>query len=363
MTEHDRVVGRWLLQRGLCSVDALQQAGATTLARRQAGEQVELLVVLVQLGALSKDVARQAWAELGPSPPLAASSLASPALYASPTQLAPPPPAVALPPLAAPSPVPLIASSPSIEESATEAPRKRPPSGRPKLTSARVARPQPGAKRGGPPLPLMGAAVLIIATVILARRPPPSAPRPTSSPSSTTSPSTGADDDASAGARPSSMKTWRGGPDGAPPLPGDTPLSRAELEELSLQWAYHLLIPAWELRKAEEYDEAIRRLETFPPALRAGSGHAQVQEELGELARLRTFSRRLRSALEGGPASEDLRGLIRRIEGGRLEADLAALPAIERFKEDARRLLGPDAYDQLAVESMELPDVVPADDE
>jgi hypothetical protein len=35
---------------------------------------------------------------------------------------------------------------------------------------------------------------------------------------------------------------------------------------------------------------------------------------------------------------------------------------VPRFKEDARRVLGPDAYDAIAVDAMKLPGEVPNDE-
>ncbi|MCW8141445.1 MAG: hypothetical protein KIT58_21285, partial [Planctomycetota bacterium] len=75
MNDRDRALGRLLLQRNLCTREVLQQAGQTTLARRQAGQQVEILVVLVEMGVLETAVARQLWSEVAggaavtPAPP------------------------------------------------------------------------------------------------------------------------------------------------------------------------------------------------------------------------------------------------------------------------------------------------------
>jgi hypothetical protein len=77
MTERDRAAGRLLLERGLTSSDALRRCAQTTQERRQRGEQIEVLQVLVEQGALDRNVASSLWRELqasGPAPRPAPSS-------------------------------------------------------------------------------------------------------------------------------------------------------------------------------------------------------------------------------------------------------------------------------------------------
>ncbi|MEZ6186342.1 MAG: hypothetical protein R3F62_15205 [Planctomycetota bacterium] len=68
MNDHDRSVGRLLLQRGLVPQDALRQAGERTEQLRAAGPYVELLKVLVDMQLLRVDVARSLWNEIGADP-------------------------------------------------------------------------------------------------------------------------------------------------------------------------------------------------------------------------------------------------------------------------------------------------------
>ena len=88
-----------------------------------------------------------------------------------------------------------------------------------------------------------------------------------------------------------------------------------------------------------------------------------MQEKLAEYARFSGHKRRLEEAVAAGTGSEALRSLVGRIEAAEMEADLLALPSTARFKEAARRLLGPAVYDEIAVKALKLPSELPADED
>jgi hypothetical protein len=46
--------------------------------------------------------------------------------------------------------------------------------------------------------------------------------------------------------------------------------------------------------------------------------------------------------------------MVARIEGGRLEDDLKQLPCVARFCDEARRLLGEETYNTIAMSSIDL---------
>jgi hypothetical protein len=140
------------------------------------------------------------------------------------------------------------------------------------------------------------------------------------------------------------------GTDGAPPIPDKPPSTKHELDEASLNWMDYLKIKAGDLADKEQYDEAVRVLQTFPRVLREGAGFARVQEKLAEYSRFGGFKRKLEEALKAGSSSPELRELIQRVENNGAEPDLLKLPCVERFKEEARQLLGGTRYDEIALE-------------
>ncbi|MGE0713650.1 MAG: hypothetical protein AB7T09_37100, partial [Planctomycetota bacterium] len=89
LNDRDRNVARLLLQRGLVTPDAMRRGGELTVQRRQRGEQVDVLQVLVEMGALDRGAASQIWRELAAVPPPPAQEEdAIPTLMASSGQLA-----------------------------------------------------------------------------------------------------------------------------------------------------------------------------------------------------------------------------------------------------------------------------------
>ncbi len=136
------------------------------------------------------------------------------------------------------------------------------------------------------------------------------------------------------------------------------PADRAKLDELSEQYAEVLLIRAWDLAYEEQrFGDAVATLERFPLALQEGKGYQEVKAKLATYNRFAGFARKLEQALAEGPTSKELRRLVARAEGNRLEDDLRDLECVERFKERARRLLGDAVYDELAVSSIDLEDL------
>ncbi|MCW8140529.1 MAG: hypothetical protein KIT58_16645, partial [Planctomycetota bacterium] len=120
----------------------------------------------------------------------------------------------------------------------------------------------------------------------------------------------------------------------------------------------------WELQDRERYEDAVKVLEGFPAALRGGKGYHDVKEKLAEYSRFAGYKRKLEGAIAAGGGSEELRSLVGRVESGRMERDLLKLPCTDRFKDDARRVLGSSVYDEIAMKAIDLPpEVTVPDDE
>ncbi|RMG13963.1 MAG: hypothetical protein D6731_11010, partial [Planctomycetota bacterium] len=95
LNERDRFIGRMLLERGYATRETLHRAAAlTTQRRQQTGRDVELLAVLVEMGALERARASEVWQAAarhapaatsapGPAPEAASVPLSSPAPGAS----------------------------------------------------------------------------------------------------------------------------------------------------------------------------------------------------------------------------------------------------------------------------------------
>ena len=104
----------------------------------------------------------------------------------------------------------------------------------------------------------------------------------------------------------------------------------------------------------ERYEEAEQLLEEFPEALRQQPAFKDVQKKQGLYRSFAAFRRRLQDALREGSSSPLLGKLIRQVEGQRLSEALGELPCVERFRDQARRIMGDEAYDALALEAAEL---------
>lgn len=403
MNEEDRAIALLLLQRGLTTPDALRRTADVVLARRAAGQRAEVLPVLVELGALSREAAAEVWrARRGEAP----TDLALPAASRAPApqrpSLPPPPPLPALPPLPAPS----------------AAPSLQPDSGEFDPTGAfeALAAPPPGDVLGfgppptAPPAPLVPpapASEVPTALGLPAAAPAASqapVPRAASPPVGSSAPL-----EAAPAPRPTSGRAARRGASSrlgarrtpavlplagaavvallgfvavavwvvvggaarpAPPPgpaapastpgpaatePGPPPLAQVEPEAEADRVAEDLLSRASDLVwERERYEEAVTLLEGFPPRLRAAPVYAEVAGKLADYRRYAQLRRELEQAIAAGAAGKGLRRWIARIEGGHLAEDAYGLPCVERFRERARALLGAPAYDALALEAADL---------
>ena len=92
LNERDRLIGRLLLERGLATREILQRAATATQQRRQqSGQDVELLVVMVELGALTRPVAGQIWEAAAAIPSAASPPPTAPILNPPSSTIAPAP--------------------------------------------------------------------------------------------------------------------------------------------------------------------------------------------------------------------------------------------------------------------------------
>lgn len=135
-----------------------------------------------------------------------------------------------------------------------------------------------------------------------------------------------------------------------------TPI-QAEKDDASQRWADELLAQASVLQDQEKYDEGLTTLDKFPEDMRAGEGYARVQKVRARLQLYASFKRRLDDALKEGPTSMNLKKLVARLEGGTLEEEVKQLPCVARFEEEARKVLGDAAYNEIAVKAVDLDDL------
>jgi hypothetical protein len=237
--------------------------------------------------------------------------------------------------------------------------------------SARLSKTRAGGaappRKGGPPVVAIVLSVLVVvggsagAFVLLKPKPAPGTSTEvasgTETPTTTTPTSTDTEDPTPIVDRP--LVNTKGDKRGTElVMPETAPPTKAETDAQSWIWAEELLIRAWDLREAERYDDAVKVLEGFPRVLQTGEGFVKVQEKLAEYSRFSGFKKKLEAAIAAGSASEELKTYVGRIESGKMERDLLELPCINRFKEEARRVLSPAVYDEIAVKWMDIPNEV-----
>jgi hypothetical protein len=108
--------------------------------------------------------------------------------------------------------------------------------------------------------------------------------------------------------------------------------------------------------EAEKYDEAVRVLERFPAWLRDATISKDIDVKLATYSKFAGFRKRLEGALKKGAGDPSLRREILRVSRPNLAEELADLPCVARFKEDARSVLGDSAYDAIELEAADLDD-------
>ncbi len=407
MNEEDRAIALLLLQRGLTTPEALRRTADVVLGRRAAGQRAEVLPVLVELGALSREAAADVWrVHRGGAPTDLTLPVASPAPVVGRPVLPPPPPLPALPPLPSPPPPQLEPDSGEFDPTGVFEALAAPPAGDVLGFGPPVAPPAPFV----PPPASEAPTALGLPAVASSPSPPPRAPAPreASPEGSSTAPA-----EAALAPRPVSGRAARRGASGrlaahrtpavlplagaavvavigfvavavwvvrgrtgsapsashdvapasepepaarpAEPATTPPPLAQVEPEKEADRVAEDLLSRASDLVwERERYEEAVTLLEGFPPRLRGAPVYAEVTAKLAEYRRYAELRGELEEALAGGAGSKALRRWIARIEGGHLAEDAYALPCVERFRERARALLGGPAYDALAVEAADL---------
>ncbi len=259
-----------------------------------------------------------------------------------------PPPASPVPPFAPPpSAAPPASPPPQQEPAPAAAPVEKAGSGRARRPrSARLARKPVSERVGRPtsigraPLIVGGAALVSVALflgvgLVVASKDPP--PRTASDRKSPGDPPRPADD---------TPPTTPGERPVPPPLHREDPTLEADrVAENLLSKASDL---AWE---QEDYDQSIALLEGFPDHLRGAPVYAEVQRKLQDYRRYAGLRRELDEALAEGRSSGRLKMQIARIEGNKLQEELYRLPCVDRFREQARRLLGDVEYDRIALEA------------
>ncbi len=135
-----------------------------------------------------------------------------------------------------------------------------------------------------------------------------------------------------------------------------TPI-QAEKDDASHRWADEVLAAASILQDQEKYDDALAALDKFPEAMRTGEGFARVQRLRATVQLYAGFKRRLDDAIKEGPTSLNLKKLVARVEGNKLEEEVKHLPCVARFQEEARKVLGDDAYNDISMSALELDDI------
>lgn len=313
-------------------------------------------------------------ATLGLPPGHAAALVAAPPAHAAALAAAPPGGFASYPAPAeigtpvAPAPTAALGPEVPLGEAASPSPdgkKKRGASARQKKPKPAPTPPRPGSNTT---LILGGAACvafLIVAGVAFALRGGQPAPTggPSSSSSSSSSPPPVPTAPAGGGATEEEPEQTPSveGPRKKPPAEQgqrslglqSTPI-QAEKDDASHRWADEVLAAASILQDQEKYDEALAALDKFPEAMRAGEGFARVQRLRATIQLYAGFKRRLDEALKEGPTSVNLKKLVARVEGNKLEDEVRHLPCVQRFQEEARKVLGDDAYNDIAMSALEL---------
>lgn len=326
--------------KGLLQPLQVRGAAEALVARRAAGEQLDLATVFVDQGLLSAEVAAQirqvAQAHVAQQAAQQAAAPA-PATQPGPGAPAPPPPAggVAPPPpapLPQAPPLPAAAQAPSTSPGAAPSapavegapgpqsgtsPRRLAASGR---TSRRRAMRE---EEGLPVQAKVGAAVgvllfaLIGGAVLFSGKDPQE--------------SAAASPTASASATPAGTNSPGASPGAQAPSPTPTP-------QASLSPRAKARVEIYALESKGDYRGALAKLEALPEKLRGPA----FDSKRARLKRFAEYAETLAEALKEGPKGSKFRRWVERIEDESVEEDLAALPATASFTAKARELAGED---------------------
>jgi hypothetical protein len=151
----------------------------------------------------------------------------------------------------------------------------------------------------------------------------------------------------------------RVGPDPFKKPPGNP--SREAIEELANDAAEGPLSKAWDLADSGNYEEAVNVLRAlrrkWPDWMSGTKALSTVKKRLLIYRRKHTFKKRLNEALAEGRGSAKLKRWCKRVLSSSLPKDLAEMTDIvDKFKDDAEKLLGLDEWRKLDLEALDMGD-------